>query len=129
MPQQTVNQKEDFDPNPFLKINLENIEEELIGLTSNISDYSKKMTNLIYTYFENPLKYDSEEISINFNKELDSYKMFVTTLEKEDLKNFEKKINLTTNLELQNKNLYKKINNIIQDIKENTENALGNTKI
>ena len=84
-------------------------------------DHKRKLTELLFTYLENPFRYDREEASIKFNKDLDLYRLLVRTLDHEDIKALDKKISLTSNLEIQNKNLYKKIVNMIQDFKDYTE--------
>jgi len=120
---------EDFDPNPFLKPNLNKIDDQLNAFVDNEDTHIKKLTNLLYSYLENPFKYDKEEVSINFNKEIDLNRLLVRTLHPEDLKNLDKKISLTSNLDIQNKNLYKKIVIMIQDFKDYTEAPIYDPKI
>jgi len=84
----------------------------------------EKLTELLFNYLENPFKYDREEASVSLNKELDLHRLFVRTLESKDIIALDKKISLTSNLEIQNKNLYKKIVNMIQDFKDYTESPI-----
>lgn len=115
---------EDFDPNPYLKNNNKKLDEQLFG--NDEDDHKRKLTELLYTYLENPFRYDKEDVSINFNKDLDLHRLLVRTLDQEDIKALDKKISLTSNLEIQNKNLYKKIVNMIQDFKDYTEGPTEN---
>jgi len=79
------------------------------------------LTELLSNYLENPFKYDNEETSVSFNKELDLHRLFVTTLDSKDIIELDKKLCLTSNLDIPNKNLYKKIVNMIQDFKDYSE--------
>lgn len=110
---------EDFDPNPYLKNNMNKLDEQLFA--NDEDDHKRRLTELLFTYLENPFRYDKEDASISFNKDLDLYRLLVRTLDPEDIKALDKKINLTSNLEIQNKNLYKKIVNMIQDFKDYSE--------
>jgi len=116
--------KEDFDPNPYLKNNMNKLDEQLFENDEN--DHKRKLTELLFTYLENPFRYDKEDTSIDFNKDLDLYRLLVRNLDIEDIKALDKKISLTSNLEIQNKNLYKKIVNMIQDFKDDTDSPTDN---
>jgi hypothetical protein len=115
---------EDFDPNPYLKNNMNKLDEQLFA--NDEDDHKRRLTELLFTYLENPFRYDKEDASISFNKDLDLYRLLVRNIDHEDIKALDKKINLTSNLEIQNKNLYKKIVNMIQDFKDYTESPTDN---
>jgi hypothetical protein len=75
---------EDFDPNPYLKNNINKLDEQLFE--NDEDDHKRKLTELLFTYLENPFRYDKEEASISFNKDLDLYRLLVRTLDLEDIK-------------------------------------------
>jgi len=107
-----------------LKNNNNKLDEQLFA--NDEDDHKRKLTELLYTYLENPFRYDREDASISFNKDLDLYRLLVRIIDHEDIKVLDKKISLTCNLEMQNKNLYKKIVNMIQDFKDYSESPLDN---
>ena len=119
--------EEDFDPNPFLKSNYEKVDEHLSKILNHNEDYAKRLTEMIYSYLINPIKYEKEEESIEFIKELDFNRIYVFTLNSDDINNLEKKVNLIENLELQNKNLYRKIINLLEEFKQINENNSTNS--
>lgn len=115
---------EEFDPNPYLKSDTNKLDEQLFA--NDEDDHRRKLTDLLFKYLENPFRYDREDMSVSFNKDLDLHRLLVRTLDPEDIKLLDKKVGLTSNLEIQNSNLYKKIVNMIQDFKDYSEIPLDN---